>query len=186
MIEAALGKLATLGLVAKLAAATGAVTLAGTAIAATGQLPAPAQERVADVVAHVGGGLPGGTSTGHTNTDKADTETTGTDATNPTTSTTTHADNHGTEVSTAAQDHSQDELCGNHGKAVSAVATGKTNCIETTSTTQAESTTVQDDDHGKADQHKPTGSDAKKPGGDTTSTTTTAIPTATDSGNTHH
>jgi hypothetical protein len=187
VIEAALGKLAALGLIAKLAAATGAVALAGTAIAATGQLPAPAQERAADVAAHVGLSLPGATATSHT-------DTTDTGTTDPTTSTTTHPDNHGADVSTAAHDHSQDELCGNHGKAVSAVASGQTSCVETTPTTEAGSTTsttqVQGDDHGKADQHdSATGeanSDAHKAPGDETPTTPTSVPTGDRSGHTDH
>jgi hypothetical protein len=62
MIGTALGKLATLGVAAKIGVATGAVALAGTAFAATGQLPAFAQERVADVVANVGVSLPGARS----------------------------------------------------------------------------------------------------------------------------
>ena len=41
-------------------------------------------------------------------------------------------DNHGAVVSAAAQDHSHDAECGNHGKYVSAVAQGETTCTTTT------------------------------------------------------
>jgi hypothetical protein len=40
----------------------------------------------------------------------------------------THPDNHGKQVSEAAHDHSRDEECGNHGKAVSSVARGEETC----------------------------------------------------------
>lgn len=65
MIETALAKLASLGLAAKLGVAAGAVTLAGSAAAATGTLPGPAQDRVADAVEHAGIDIPGGRSAEH-------------------------------------------------------------------------------------------------------------------------
>jgi hypothetical protein len=40
----------------------------------------------------------------------------------------THPDNHGSEVSKAAHDHSHDAECGNHGHYVSAVAHGQATC----------------------------------------------------------
>ncbi|MBW3547056.1 MAG: hypothetical protein KY452_02830 [Actinobacteria bacterium] len=64
MIEIALAKLASLGLVAKIGAATGVVALSGTAAAATGALLATIQEGVAAVAEQVGIDIPGGTSAG--------------------------------------------------------------------------------------------------------------------------
>lgn len=60
VIEVLLAKLAAAGLVAKTGLAAGALTLGATAAAATGNLPEPAQDRVADAVEHVGLNIPGG------------------------------------------------------------------------------------------------------------------------------
>ena len=61
IIEAILAKLAGVGLAAKGGVAAGAVVLSGTAVAATGSLPEPAQARVAVAVESVlGRDIPGG------------------------------------------------------------------------------------------------------------------------------
>ena len=93
-----------------------------------------------------------------TSTTVADTTSTTVGATGDTTSTTAPR-NHGEVVSNAAHDHSMDETCGNHGKAVSAVARGTT-CD---------------------------GANSSDSSGDTTDTTdTTVAPTTTTHGHGHH
>lgn len=58
MLEIALAKLASAALVAKLGVAAGAMTLAGTAAAATGTLPDPAQDFASDAAARAGITIP--------------------------------------------------------------------------------------------------------------------------------
>lgn len=65
MIEVALAKLGALGLAAKLGVASGVLVLSGSAAAATGSLPEPAQDRVADAMERAGIDIPGGRSAAH-------------------------------------------------------------------------------------------------------------------------
>ena len=58
MLEIALAKLGTMALAAKLGVAAGAVTLAGSAAAATGTLPAPAQDFASDAASRAGIEIP--------------------------------------------------------------------------------------------------------------------------------
>lgn len=65
MVESGIGKLASLGVAAKVGIAAGALVLSGSAAAATGMLPEPAQERIADAVERTGVDIPGGQSDDH-------------------------------------------------------------------------------------------------------------------------
>ncbi|MDP9440638.1 MAG: hypothetical protein M3P34_00325 [Actinomycetota bacterium] len=65
MLDIALAKLGAMGLAAKIGVAAGALAMTGTAAAATGNLPEPAQERAAEVAALAGIDIPGGKSAGH-------------------------------------------------------------------------------------------------------------------------
>lgn len=65
MLDIALAKLGAMGLAAKLGVAAGALAMTGTAAAATGSLPEPAQERAAEVAALAGIDIPGGKSADH-------------------------------------------------------------------------------------------------------------------------
>ena len=127
MVKHAIGKVAALGLFAKVALTGGAVALAGTGIAAS--LPHSGGDDEVQVLV-----------------ESPDDETTETDVTDDETIDEEGAEsdedglapdgegspqgNHGAVVSEAAQDHSHDEECGNHGQWVSSVARGLESCLE--------------------------------------------------------
>jgi hypothetical protein len=156
MVHNAVGKLAALGLAAKVALGGGAVALAATGIAASGTQGDPADEEVQVVLED--------TTTDTTVPEETDEVTDATEPEGDEPEGDEEPANHGAVVSEAAKDHSHDEECGNHGKWVSSVARCLDSCLDEEESTEDTDESVEEATVERAGPQSVPGSQGKGKG----------------------